>query len=518
MEQFSTTGATHSEKLSQPALVEEFTILGLYGYRNISLSSRYAATVLIAKNGSGKTTLLGALDAFLKAQFGRLSHLQFKEIRCKLRGEDEFILKDTDVDFSRGLEEDSELMVASLRYSIELMPLLDFIEAFSTETSPMELYGDDIFEKIVAGCKYSRAEARRVCERLRQSIYRHNPTLDNIREKLKKILSETEIVYLPTYRRIELPLIIDNDEQRRQGKRKKSIQTRLGANQRSLFNADIQFGLSDISERLAHLNQEILYNSSIGYREASASIINELISGDFDKQPVNLNKRPDKDSLSLFFSRIKDGTDMGHFNSVAIPEFDKIYSSESISYESNKFLTFFLNKLNTAIEATKGVELQVEEFVNNCNRYLYTDDASTCRGLTEPNAGTTAFDNKRLTLDRKNLKVSVESLAANRKVTLDSLSSGEKQLISLFARLYLYPKNKIILIDEPELSLSLGWQRQILIDVMNAPSCSQMIAITHSPFVFDNELEPYAKALRVEIITDPDRVSGELEEEDGLHE
>ncbi|RIY84204.1 hypothetical protein AXW95_22055 [Pseudomonas aeruginosa] len=84
---------------------------------------------------------------------------------------------------------------------------------------------------------------------------------------------------------------------------------------------------------------------------------------------------------------------------------------------------------------------------------------------------------------------------------MDSLSSGEKQMISLFARLYLYPKKKIFLIDEPELSLSLDWQSKILVDAMNAPSCVQIIAITHSPFVFDNALEPFAKAIDLEITT-----------------
>jgi predicted ATP-binding protein involved in virulence len=72
-------------------------------------------------------------------------------------------------------------------------------------------------------------------------------------------------------------------------------------------------------------------------------------------------------------------------------------------------------------------------------------------------------------------------------------------MISLFARLYLYPGPKIVLIDEPELSLSLDWQRQILPDVLRAPTCQQIIAITHSPFIFDNELEPFAGSLRLRV-------------------
>ena len=60
------------------SLVQHFAIEGLFGYRSLSLESEYAATILIARNGAGKTTLLGALDAFLRGQFGRLTSLAFR--------------------------------------------------------------------------------------------------------------------------------------------------------------------------------------------------------------------------------------------------------------------------------------------------------------------------------------------------------------------------------------------------------------------------------------------------------
>lgn len=56
---------------------------------------------------------------------------------------------------------------------------------------------------------------------------------------------------------------------------------------------------------------------------------------------------------------------------------------------------------------------------------------------------------------------------------------------------------KIILIDEPELSLSIDWQRMILPDLNAGENVRQVIAITHSPFIFDNDLDPYATAMKV---------------------
>ncbi|HHH9196079.1 AAA family ATPase [Pseudomonas aeruginosa] len=489
-------------RAATPSIIQEFKIEGLHGYRNISLSSNYAATIIIAKNGSGKTTLLGALDAFLKGQFSRLFHLQFERITCRIQGiEEPLIINRHEIDriYSPNTEE-SDISVYSKRLSIDPFTLIEFLES-STDEEP---YDDEVFDKIRSAVGHNRLEARKLCERLRYSLYARSPQLHEILKRLKWALADIEIVYLPTYRRIELPLNLDGEDRKRYGypRRRRNLQSRLGITKHSLHNADIQFGLSDISDRLSGLNQEILYSSNQGYREISANIINELIDGDFEKINPSEDQLPDREALSLFFSRIKDNRHISPYSDVSIPNMDKIYNNE-IPYESNKFLTYFLSKLNSVVEATRGIELVVEEFISNCNRYLSAQDESTALHSSEDCEMSIppSMDDKKLTLDRRTLKVNVESLITKRRLPLDSLSSGEKQMISLFARLYLYPKKKIFLIDEPELSLSLDWQSKILVDAMNAPSCVQIIAITHSPFVFDNALEPFAKAIDLEITT-----------------
>ena len=54
----------------------------------------------------------------------------------------------------------------------------------------------------------------------------------------------------------------------------------------------------------------------------------------------------------------------------------------------------------------------------------------------------------------------------------------------------------MILFDEPELSLSMLWQKQLLPDILHSNKCSFLMAVTHSPFIFDNELDQYAVGLR----------------------
>jgi predicted ATPase len=70
-------------------------------------------------------------------------------------------------------------------------------------------------------------------------------------------------------------------------------------------------------------------------------------------------------------------------------------------------------------------------------------------------------------------------------IRLEKLSSGEKQLlIILFTVFLMEEKPFIVLMDEPEISLHIGWQQQ-LIDVIRQvnPHC-QLIIATHSPSIF----------------------------------
>ena len=98
----------------------------------------------------------------------------------------------------------------------------------------------------------------------------------------------------------------------------------------------------------------------------------------------------------------------------------------------------------------------------------------------------------------------ISSAEHEKDIQLSDLSSGEKQIVSLFSHLYLSGRDKFfVLIDEPELSLSVPWQRRFLTDIKNASFCAGIIAVTHSPFIYDNELRKNTHALG-EFISGPD--------------
>lgn len=70
----------------------------------------------------------------------------------------------------------------------------------------------------------------------------------------------------------------------------------------------------------------------------------------------------------------------------------------------------------------------------------------------------------------------------NKSISIEGLSSGEKQILIIFANSILRTrKDAIFIIDEPELSLHIGWQEKFIEDIQSIQSDSQYIFATHSP-------------------------------------
>lgn len=481
------------------SLVQHFAIEGLYGYKSLSLESEYAATILIAKNGAGKTTMLGALDAFLRGQFGRLTSFAFRRIECKLRNVSKMlVLEKVDLDqYLKNASEVSEVTRVAKAHELNPEDVLFFVlwEFPNMERNHSTLYKHPIFRKIYHSPSHTFESTIALFDTLVSATNPAWSPVAELRSTVIDALRGIEVVYLPTYRRIELSLPKVEERYEREPV---SIHARLGLNRRGLHAGDIQFGLADISARLRQLHQEITIESNQKYGEISANIIDDLISGEFEKQVPSLAQQPSRQELDIFFDRMKSGRrELGYYGyyggAFKRPDIDRIYSG-NVPHDSEKFLTYFLGKLNSVIQKTRDTERVVDSFIQNCNRYLSTEDASTSR------FGSFQSDDKELRLERSSLDVSVWRKGAYAtEIPLDALSSGEKQMVSIFSLLYLYPKEKLILIDEPELSLSIDWQQKILPDIVRANLCKQVIAITHSPFIFDNELDAYATSLRLEV-------------------
>ncbi|MGZ5076992.1 MAG: AAA family ATPase [Methylobacter sp.] len=79
-------------------------------------------------------------------------------------------------------------------------------------------------------------------------------------------------------------------------------------------------------------------------------------------------------------------------------------------------------------------------------------------------------------------KNQIEFLLGNKEITPFQLSSGEKQLLIILLTVLIQDnKPSILFMDEPEMSLNLGWQRKIIKYIRELNPNVQLIMATHSP-------------------------------------
>ena len=74
-------------------------------------------------------------------------------------------------------------------------------------------------------------------------------------------------------------------------------------------------------------------------------------------------------------------------------------------------------------------------------------------------------------------------------LSLNDLSSGEQEILVLFYKLLFESDVNLLLIDEPEISLHIAWQKELLDDFQNVVNINpkmQMIIATHSPQIISN--------------------------------
>ncbi|MBT0484723.1 AAA family ATPase [Morganella morganii] len=480
--------------------LKKFKINKLYGYKDIELIFNEKSTIVIAENGAGKTTLINTLNAVLRGDTDELRKLKCESIEI------EFNNKKYKIDISKISYSDflSQFKLPTLCNNLisalkpgQIEDMLHDLKARPIR----ELRNKGWYKQGYRKSPLSNLEMDQALSIIRRSLNSYHSqqieAIDNITtdddasddnikktkpsiilEEIKSQMREFDIIYLPTYRRIEKATLRDkfNIEVEDSYTIKDGEMVKVRRTQ-AANGSNIEFGLYDVESELKDISESIERRSSLGYRTLSATIIEDMMTGRMDSITSHLNL-PASDELSRFLGRVvdKDKKD----NEKIIDEVKRIMKDNEL-LNSNKNLTYFLSKLKPVIDSTKEMEEKIEIFVAMCNKYLQLSD-----------------DSKFLIYDVESLQVIVKDLHTNNPIGLEDLSSGEKQIISLMAHIYLDDtRKKIVLIDEPELSLSIEWQEHVLVDIVNSPSVIQMLAITHSPFVFNNELKTQVKSLKI---------------------
>jgi hypothetical protein len=184
-------------------LVTSFQLVGLHGYKNIRLDFQGQAKIVIAENGAGKTNFLSALEAFLTRNFFKLSNLQFDRVECELAGQSTPLIlhrsqlpKATD-------EAQGSLRELAAYAGVDANDVRELIFKYNGE----EIREVPIFNRVWLTSPWSIEEVKDRIRRLQIGLdHAQSDDVKRIASTLKTTLGATEVLYLPTYRRIELSI------------------------------------------------------------------------------------------------------------------------------------------------------------------------------------------------------------------------------------------------------------------------------------------------------------------------
>lgn len=431
--------------------LKEFKLIGLFGSRDVLIPFNSPVKILIGENGLGKTTILNALYYTLTSQFYKLNSLHFEKIQISLKSGDVFELSKNEL----GYISDDEYHDPRINRLTQILPeilseedKLTLAKAFQT-TNKTEIR--NIFEEYVRKVSTMYPAPSMTIRRALSMMF--DGSLAKFQElsvELRKSLGH-EIVYFPTYRRIEEDL------------------KNLGFDSEFKNKTDnnlIQFGMDDVEKTINRKLYEIKNATIEGFSSLTGELLNQYVSGNLTLKNQSLIRT---EILQIILERVGENIK---------PETKKeiiqlVHSNEIFTNsEKHKYLLNFISELIRIYEEQKELDNTIKEFSEVCSKYLRAKRIN--------------YNESKLTLDILDYK--------DNKINLRDLSSGEKQIVSIFSRIYLETSNKVIvLFDEPELSLSMEWQKDLLPDIINSKKCELLVAVTHSPFIFDNELDSLAE-------------------------
>jgi predicted ATPase len=161
----------------------------------------------------------------------------------------------------------------------------------------------------------------------------------------------------------------------------------------------------------------------------------------------------------------------------AVSNFLSRRGMESVSLSENEFLARYATE-----PQLRSVALDIESVESEIAHV--TQPREDFRRL----ANEMFFGGKLLNFTEKG---DIEVAIGDKKIGLSTLSSGEKQLLRIFVET-LAAGASMILVDEPELSMHVEWQRKLISSMQVLNPTAQMIFATHSPEVMadvpDNQI------------------------------
>ncbi len=436
--------------------LKSLKILGLFGKYDYSFDFYDDVNIWVSQNGAGKTTILTIIVAILTGRFEALEGINFKKIIVEIENKEYTIEKINSKERDKKLKYKSQLLLddiydvvtGSLKYRI------------SRELIRNGYIGKSSLSAIRRYLILRGRDFKETIEILNELEEMHSSNLDikeikNIGRKFKG-----EVVFYPTYRRIEVPF-----------DRLSSSDMNFNKYHNSFPFNYMAFGMKDVEDCIESYLRQLKDDTTVAYTNMNAKLLSKFLGYNGEDIPDSI--AIDERKVEVVINRIGEER---------IENIDRLRSilrnnkEHKMDKSYKEFIIYYLQSLVGIYDSQAAIDNKLKKFSDVCSKYLVDKTIKYDETLLTMNV----FDSN------------------HEKIEFDDLSSGEKQIVGIFSKVYLdVIAPCILIIDEPEISLSIEWQKEFLKDIYESEKVALLIATTHSPFIFKNEYMKYATDIGV---------------------
>ncbi|WP_272581884.1 AAA family ATPase [Providencia sp. PROV269] len=411
-------------------IITSISVKGLWGTQDLDIEVNKKTNFIIGVNGTGKTTLINLLAAALTLDISKLARIEFTQIEIRL--------KDVSVNRRPTIlvsKIESEFSSVAIKYSIKKTIRDDAITAiFDTDISKFEgLVGFESHRRRIHS-NFNYSETKELLNDLIQVSWLSINRSENLynREFDNKQLSNIDhkIIDLNNNLVRYFSLLSQKFSEHTVEFQKKSFL--------ALINND---GANAILE----------FSKSIDISKEKNTLIDVFdILGVKSKDYVR--------KLNDHFSRLEAVKNRNEQRGISVDDFSVLYN------------TWRVHALIGDYESLQEVKHSIFEHRDNFIKLLNT-----------------MFNGRKVfSVSEKNELIVVTK--DSRPIGLNELSSGEKQLLIILGETLLQNSKHVIYIaDEPELSLHIIWQEQLISAITKLNPNTQIIFATHSPDIVGSE-------------------------------